>query len=192
MILLVDNYDSFVYNLYQFIGMIDDDIKVIRNDELSIEEIKALNPQTIILSPGPGKPSDAGIMEDIIKEFYTKVKILGVCLGHQAICEVFGGNIVHADKIMHGKSSIIEIDNSDPLFQGLPENIEVARYHSLIAEAKTLPAVLKVIGKTANGEIMAVKHKDYPVYGLQFHPESILTKNGMQIIKQFLGGKDND
>lgn len=192
MILLVDNYDSFVYNLYQFIGMINDDIKVIRNDELSINEIRSLHPDMIILSPGPGKPSDAGIMEDIIKEFYKDVKILGVCLGHQAICEVFGGKIVHADMIMHGKSSMIEIDNSDQIFEGMDPHIEVARYHSLIVNDQTLPDILKVIGKTKDGEIMAVKHREYPVYGLQFHPESILTKNGIQIIKNFIGGQDND
>lgn len=192
MILLIDNYDSFVYNLYQFIGTVNSDIQVIRNDELTIEEIKQLHPEFIILSPGPGKPSDAGIMEDIIREFYQTTKILGVCLGHQAICEVFGGEIVHASKIMHGKTSMIQIDNKDPIFNGLREHIQVARYHSLIAKNETLPSFLQVIGKSEEDEIMAVKHKDYPIYGLQFHPESILTKDGMQMIKNFLGGKDND
>lgn len=192
MILLVDNYDSFVYNLYQFIGTIHSDIKVIRNNELTIEEIRELNPEMIILSPGPGKPSDAGIMEEIIREFYQKTKMLGVCLGHQAICEVFGGEIIHAKEIMHGKTSMIDIDNQDMIFQGLDQKIQVARYHSLIAKKETLPSELKVIGKTDDGEIMAVKHQKYSVYGLQFHPESILTKNGMQIIKNFIGGKTND
>lgn len=192
MILLIDNYDSFVYNLYQFIGTINNDIKVIRNDECTIDDIKQMNVDTIILSPGPGRPSDAGILEDIIREFYKDKKILGVCLGHQAICEVFGGDIIHAPVIMHGKSSRILIDQQDPIFQGLPQEIEVARYHSLIAKKETLPDVFKIIGKTYDDEIMAVKHKDYPVYGLQFHPESILTKDGMQIIRQFLGGQEND
>lgn len=192
MILLIDNYDSFVYNLYQFIGTVNDDIKVVRNNEITIDEIKELHPEVIILSPGPGKPSDAGIMEDIIKEFYQTTKILGVCLGHQAICEVFGGDIVHAKEIMHGKTSLIEIDDSDPIFKGMKKQIQVARYHSLIAKTETLPDALKIIGKTDDNEVMAVKHKDYPIYGLQFHPESILTKDGIQIIRNFLGGKDND
>lgn len=192
MILLIDNYDSFVYNLYQFIGTVNDDIKVVRNNEITIDEIKELHPEVIILSPGPGKPSDAGIMEDIIKEFYQTTKILGVCLGHQAICEVFGGDIVHAKEIMHGKTSLIEIDDSDPIFKGMKKQIQVARYHSLIAKTETLPDALKIIGKTNDNEVMAVKHKDYPIYGLQFHPESILTKDGIQIIRNFLGGKDND
>jgi len=192
MILLIDNYDSFVYNLYQFIGTVNDDIKVVRNNEITIDEIKELHPEVIILSPGPGKPSDAGIMEDIIKEFYQTTKILGVCLGHQAICEVFGGDIVHAKEIMHGKTSLIEIDDSDPIFKGMNKQIQVARYHSLIAKTETLPDALKIIGKTDDNEVMAVKHKDYPIYGLQFHPESILTKDGIQIIRNFLGGKDND
>lgn len=192
MILLVDNYDSFVYNLYQFIGSINPNIKVIRNDEMTIEEIKTLDPEMIILSPGPGKPKDAGIMEDIIRAFYQEKRILGVCLGHQAICEAFGGEIVHANKIMHGKTSMIHIDTSVPLFQGLNEVIPVARYHSLVAKKETLPKELKIIGISDDEEIMAVKHRDYPIYGLQFHPESFLTKDGMQMIQQFLGGKEND
>jgi len=192
MILLVDNYDSFVYNLYQFIGTINDDIRVIRNDEMSIDEVKELNPDIIILSPGPGKPKDAGIMEDLIQEFYQTKPILGVCLGHQAICEVFGGEIIHAKEIMHGKSSQIYIDNDTPLFRELDHTIQVARYHSLIAKKETMPKELKVIGMTDDGEVMAVKHKDYPVYGLQFHPESFLTKDGMSMIQQFLGGKNDD
>lgn len=192
MILLIDNYDSFVYNLYQYIGTINSHIKVVRNNEITIEDVKQMNPEMIILSPGPKKPSEAGIMEDIIREFYSTTKILGVCLGHQGICEVFGGDIVHADKIMHGKTSMIKIDNHDPIFKGMNEYIQVARYHSLIVKKETLPNVLQIIGESDEGEVMAVKHKDYPIYGLQFHPESILTKDGMKIIQNFIGGINND
>ena len=192
MILLIDNYDSFVYNLYQYIGSINPNIKVIRNDQSTIEAIKELDPEYIILSPGPGHPKDAGIMEDIIKEFYQSKKILGVCLGHQAICEVFGGNIIHASKIMHGKSSVVTLNTNTSIFKGLNKEIHVARYHSLIVKNDHLPTCLEVIARTNENEIMAVKHKNYPVYGLQFHPESILTQEGMTIIKEFLGGNEND
>ncbi len=186
MIVLIDNYDSFVYNLYQFVGSVNPDIQVYRNDEITIEKLEQLNPEAIVLSPGPGKPSEAGNMEEIIKHFSSTTKILGVCLGHQAICEVFGGTIIHAPRIMHGKTSVIDIDVEEPLFKGLPDKMTVARYHSLIADNETLPDTLKVIGLTSENEIMAVRHKDYPVYGVQFHPESILTKDGMKIIENFL------
>lgn len=186
MILLIDNYDSFTYNLVQLFGSISPDIKVVRNDELTVNEIRSLNPSHIVLSPGPGYPKDAGVCEEVIKELAGFVPILGVCLGHQAICEVFGARITHAKKLMHGKQSQITIDQSEPIFKGLLPLIPAARYHSLIAEKETLPECLRVIGADSIGEVMAVKHKEYPVYGLQFHPESILTPGGMTILKNFL------
>lgn len=191
MILLIDNYDSFSYNLYQFIGEMEPDIKVIRNDELSIDEIDALSPSHIILSPGPGRPSDAGICVEAVKKLYKKYPILGVCLGHQAICEAFGANIIHAKKLMHGKTSVVTVKN-EGIFSGLSENIPVARYHSLAADKTTLPDCLKVTAYTDDGEIMAVSHTTYPVFGVQFHPESILTPDGKKILQNFLGGMYND
>lgn len=187
MILLIDNYDSFSYNLYQLIGEINDDIKVVRNDELSVQEIKALKPTHIVISPGPGFPADAGICEEVISQLKETTPILGVCLGHQAICEAFGARIIHARKVMHGKKSTIHIANGNEIFRGLPPIIEAARYHSLIAEKKTIPDELLVIAEDKNGEIMGVKHRDYEVYGVQFHPESILTPKGKLIIANFLG-----
>lgn len=191
MILLIDNYDSFAYNLYQLIGSIDDQIKVIRNDEMTISEIEDLNPNTIVISPGPGKPSDAGNIEEVIKYFYNKKPILGVCLGHQAICEAFGSTISYAKTLMHGKSSVIEISDDD-IFRGLGQETKVARYHSLAVKEDSLAKELKILARSDDGEIMAVKHQDYPVYGLQFHPESILTSDGKKIIENFLGVKTND
>lgn len=186
MILLIDNYDSFSYNLYQLLGCINSDIRVIRNNELSVEEIEAINPNAIVISPGPGKPKDAGICEDIIKYFAGKKPILGICLGHQAICEVFGAKITYAPKIMHGKVSEIEIDNSCQIFKNLPSKIKVARYHSLIADEKSLPEELIVTAKTEDGIIMAVKHRVYEIYGLQFHPESVLTPDGKVLARNFM------
>ncbi len=186
MILLIDNYDSFSYNLVQLFGSLNPDIRVIRNDEMSVEEIKDLSPSHIILSPGPGYPKDAGVCEEVVKKLGGMVPILGVCLGHQGICEVFGARITHAKKLMHGKQSLITIDNSDPVFKELPAQIPAARYHSLIASRDTLPDCLTIIGEDDMGEIMAVKHKEFPIYGLQFHPESILTPDGMTILKNFL------
>ncbi len=186
MILLIDNYDSFSYNLYQLIGQINSNIKVCRNDKITSDEIKDLNPEVIILSPGPGRPEDAGNCIDIIKEFYKTTPILGVCLGHQAICAAFGGEISYADKLIHGKSSVAKL-NTDPIFKNLNE-ITVGRYHSLSLVETTLPEDLKIIAKSTDGEIMAVKHKKYNVYGLQFHPESILTPDGLTIIKNFIEG----
>lgn len=186
MILLIDNYDSFSYNLYQLLGSINPDIKVIRNNELSVEEIEKINPDTIVISPGPGKPKDAGFCEDIIKYFAGKKPVLGICLGHQAICEVFGAKITYAPKIMHGKVSEIEIDNSCQIFKNLPSKIKVARYHSLIAEENTLSDELIVTAKTEDGIIMGVKHRDYEIYGLQFHPESVLTPDGEILARNFL------
>lgn len=188
MILLIDNYDSFSYNLFQLVGSINPDIKVIRNDEMTIQEIEALHPERIILSPGPGKPSDAGICIEAAKYFAGKVPILGVCLGHQSICEAYGATVSYAQTLMHGKQSDIEIDNTCPLFRGLPDVIKGARYHSLAAVESTIPDTLKIIARTKDGEIMAVKHRDYEVYGVQFHPESILTPQGNIIIKNFLEG----
>lgn len=191
MILLIDNYDSFSYNLVQLIGGLckehgGEEIKVIRNDELTVAEIEALHPDRIILSPGPGRPGDAGVCEDVVKELKGKTKILGVCLGHQGICESFGGKITYAKVLMHGKQSEITIDNTVEIFKGLPEKVKVARYHSLAAEAATLPEELKVIAEDETGEIMAVKHKEYEIYGLQFHPESVLTPDGAMMMKNFL------
>lgn len=186
MILLIDNYDSFSYNLYQLIGQVNDDIEVYRNDKITPDEIEDLNPEAIILSPGPGRPEDAGICVDTVKKFHDKIPILGVCLGHQAICVAFGGKISYASKLMHGKSSIAKL-NKDPIFKGLNDEITVGRYHSLSLVETTLPKDLRIISKTAdNGEIMAVKHEKYDIYGLQFHPESILTPDGITIIENFI------
>ncbi|WP_298519676.1 aminodeoxychorismate/anthranilate synthase component II [uncultured Methanobrevibacter sp.] len=186
MILLIDNYDSFSYNLFQLVGELNSDISVYRNDKITIEEIKNLNPEAIILSPGPGKPENAGICIDIVKEFHDRIPILGVCLGHQSICAAFGGRISYAKRLMHGKSSKISLDY-DFIFKGLPTEISVGRYHSLSLAEDTLPSCLEIISKSRDdGEVMAVKHKDFNVYGLQFHPESILTPDGLTIIENFL------
>jgi anthranilate synthase component 2 len=188
MVILIDNYDSFSYNLYQLIGSMDPDIKVARNDEISVEEIKALSPDRLVISPGPGKPAQAGICIDAVKRLCSSLPILGICLGHQAIYEAFGGTVSYAKKLMHGKSSAITIDVANALFHGLPPTIQAARYHSLAGLKPTLPETLKITAWTEDGEIMAVCHKEYPVYGVQFHPESILTPNGKTIIKNFLRG----
>ena len=186
MILLIDNYDSFSYNLYQLIGQVNDDIEVYRNDKITPDEIEDLNPEAIVLSPGPGRPEDAGICVDTVKKFHDKIPILGVCLGHQAICVAFGGKISYASKLMHGKSSIAKL-NKDPIFKGLNDEITVGRYHSLSLVETTLPKDLRIISKTTDGgEIMAVKHEKYDIYGLQFHPESILTPDGITIIENFI------
>lgn len=186
MILLIDNYDSFSYNLYQMVGAIADaQIKVIRNDEMTIKEIEALNPDGIILSPGPGKPADAGICIDVVKQLGSKYSILGVCLGHQAICEAYGATVSYAKELMHGKQSRAKLELSSSIFFGCPQEVLVARYHSLAALEETLPECLNVTARTEDGEIMAVQHKEYPVYGLQFHPESILTPNGKQMLENW-------
>lgn len=186
MIVMIDNYDSFTYNLYQYIGQLHTDIKVFRNDEITLDEIEKLNPDAIIISPGPAFPKDAGISVDVIKRFAKSVPILGVCLGHQSIAEAFGGKVVVANKQLHGKSSAVKIDTESPLFKGLKENITVARYHSLIVERSSLPDELLIIAEDSDGEIMAIKHRDFDTYGVQFHPESILTNDGMTIIRNFL------
>lgn len=186
MIIMIDNYDSFTYNLYQYIGGLYPDIKVFRNDEITLDEIEKLNPEALIISPGPAFPKDAGISVEAIKRFAPKMPILGVCLGHQSIAEAFGGKIVVAREPLHGKASSIKLDVSSPLFSGLPEKLTAARYHSLIAERESLPDCLSVIAETDDGIIMAIKHKKFDTYGVQFHPESVLTENGMKIIENFL------
>lgn len=186
MILLIDNYDSFSYNLYQLIGSVNPDIKVIRNDEISAEEIETLGAEKIILSPGPGRPEKAGVCIDAIRLLAGKTPILGVCLGHQAICQAFGGAVTYARELMHGKQSDIKLDMDCPIFKGLPAVVRAARYHSLAADRASLPPELIVTAKTADGEIMAVSHVKHQVYGLQFHPESILTPDGGRMIKNFL------
>ncbi|MGN1419778.1 MAG: anthranilate synthase component II, partial [Acutalibacteraceae bacterium] len=186
MILLIDNYDSFSYNLFQLVGCMESDIKVIRNDAMTAEEIEVLAPAAIIISPGPGRPEDAGICVEAVKKLGGNIPILGVCLGHQSICLAYGGEVTYAKKLMHGKQSDASLDLSCKLFEGLPNSIPVARYHSLAANEETLPACLKVTARADDGEIMAVKHKDYEVYGLQFHPESIMTPDGKTILANFL------
>jgi anthranilate synthase component 2 len=186
MILLIDNYDSFSYNLYQLIGGFRQDIKVVRNDFMSVDEIEAISPERVVISPGPGHPRDAGVIEAVVSRLAGKLPILGVCLGHQAICEAFGATISSAKALMHGKASDIGLDTECPLFKGLPKSIKGARYHSLAAVENTLPKALAVTARAEDGEIMAVHLLGRHVYGLQFHPESILTPLGGAIIKNFL------
>lgn len=186
MLLLIDNYDSFSYNLYQMIGAIEPDIRVIRNDAMTVEEIDELKPDGIIISPGPGRPEDAGICIDVIKKLGDRYPILGVCLGHQSICAAYGAVVTYAKELMHGKQSETEVETQCRLFAGLPKTIKVARYHSLAADADTIPECLTVTAKTTDGEVMAVKHRDYDVYGVQFHPESIMTPEGATMLKNFI------
>ncbi len=192
MILLIDNYDSFSYNLYQLIGAVNPDIRVIRNDAMTIPEMEALAPEAIFLSPGPGKPADAGVCVEAVKYFAGKIPIFGVCLGHQAICEAFGATVSYASRLMHGKTSAAHLDTTSRLFSGMRESIQVARYHSLAAVRETLPDCLRVTAETGDGEIMAVEHTQYPVYGVQFHPESVMTPDGITMIKNFLEGCNHD
>ncbi|MDR1194938.1 MAG: aminodeoxychorismate/anthranilate synthase component II [Endomicrobium sp.] len=186
MILIIDNYDSFSYNLYQCAGIINADVKVIKNDEMTVKEIESLNVSHIIFSPGPGRPADAGITEEAALYFKDKKPILGICLGHQAICEAFGARITYAKTLFHGKTSNVQIANGSPVFKGLPPVLKAARYHSLIVDRATLPDELLVIAEDDQGQVMGVKHQDYNLYGLQFHPESVLTQRGMAIIENFL------
>ena len=184
MILLIDNYDSFTYNLYQYIEELGEEVIVKRNDAISLEEIKELNPSGIILSPGPGKPENAGICISIIQNLHASVPILGVCLGHQAIGAAFGATIEVAEKVMHGKTSLIKHDGGG-VFEYLPQPLEVMRYHSLVIKNGTLPTQLETVALSMDDrEIMAIKHMKYPMYGLQFHPESILTSQGSKLLKQ--------
>ena len=186
MILIIDNYDSFTYNLYQYIGSINKDVTVYRNDKLTLEDIKEMQPSHIVISPGPGYPKDAGICEKVIKEFAGKIPILGVCLGHQAIGEVFQAKVVLADHLVHGKQCDVHIANGSEIFLGLAPIIKAARYHSLIVAKENLPDELLVIAESADGEIMGLKHRDCNVFGVQFHPESIMTPDGIKILENFL------
>ena len=186
MILLIDNYDSFSYNLYQLVGELEPDIKVIRNDAMTVEEIRKLHPDRIILSPGPGRPEDAGVTMEVAKTLGKEIPILGVCLGHQAICAAFGATVTYAKQLMHGKQSQVQFDLDCPLFRGCPEIAPVARYHSLAADAATSLDCLTVTGRTTDGEVMAVQHKEYPIFGVQFHPESILTPDGKTMLRNFI------
>lgn len=192
MILIIDNYDSFTYNLYQFVGSINPEVMVRRNDTISVDEIKQLAPSHIIISPGPGQPKDAGICEELLVALAGQVPILGVCLGHQAIGEAFGGKVVLAPQLMHGKQSLIKLQTDSAIFAGLAPTFKAARYHSLIVDNATLPAKLLSIAEAEDGLLMGLKHQDYNIFGVQFHPESIMTPEGLQIIKNFLkikGGK---
>lgn len=186
MILLIDNYDSFSYNLYQLIGSIRPDVEVIRNDACTVEELRAMAPEALFLSPGPGRPADAGICEEAVRTLAGEVPIFGVCLGHQAIVEALGGTVSYAKALMHGKQSRLALTPSCPLFQGLPPVIPAARYHSLAAVEDALPACLQVVARAEDREIMAVAHTDYPIYGVQFHPESVMTPAGVDIVRNFL------
>lgn len=189
MILMIDNYDSFTYNLVQYLGELGADLRVYRNDALTVEDIKRMNPERIIISPGPGRPEDAGISVDTIKEFAGKIPMLGVCLGHQALGYAFGGKIIRAKKLMHGKTSQMKHNNQD-LFKGLQNPFEATRYHSLVVERESLPQCLEVTAETSDDkEIMGLRHKEYPLWGVQFHPESILTTEGKHLLQNFLSLK---
>ena len=185
MILLIDNYDSFSYNLYQYIGSMYPEIRVIRNDTLTLKEIRQMKPEAIVLSPGPGRPENAGICEDVVRSLGPEIPILGICLGHQAICQVFGARITYAKELMHGKTSQVMLGDS-PIFEDISSPAQVARYHSLAADPGDFPQVLKVTAQTEDGEIMAASHREYPIYGLQFHPESVMTPEGKHMLKNFL------
>lgn len=186
MILLIDNYDSFSYNLYQLVGEVDPDIKVVRNDAVTVEEIRQMKPRLIILSPGPGRPEDAGICIQAVEELGGEIPIFGVCLGHQAICKAYGATVTYARQLMHGKTSMAKVDKDSKLFRGFGEEMVVGRYHSLAADPETIPDCMKVTAVTEDGEVMAVEHREYPVYGVQFHPESILTPDGRRLIENLL------
>lgn len=187
MILLIDNYDSFTYNLYQYVGTINPDIYVVRNDKITISKIRELRPSHIILSPGPKAPKDAGITVDVIRKLNTEVPILGICLGHQSIGEAFGGKTVHAPVLVHGKAEDIKItDNSSAIFKNIRGSFRAARYHSLMTDPAALPGCIKVTAVSGDGVIMAMEHKTAPTFGLQFHPESIMTPDGMTMLENFL------
>jgi anthranilate synthase component 2 len=185
MLLVIDNYDSFTYNLVQYFGALGVEQRVFRNDKISVEEAEALSPSRILISPGPCTPKEAGVSIPIIEAFSGKTPILGVCLGHQSIGQHFGGKVVRADRLMHGKTSMVS-NNGEGLFEGLPDRLETARYHSLIVERESFPDCLEITASTDEGEIMACRHKEHPTWGLQFHPESIATQNGMDLLKNFL------
>jgi len=185
MILVIDNYDSFVYNLVQYLGELGQELVVYRNDKIDMDEVKVISPQRIVISPGPGRPEDAGLSNELIRALSVKVPILGVCLGHQCIGQVFGAEIVRSDRIMHGKTSMIH-HNQKTIFKGLENPFEATRYHSLIVKRETLPECLEITAETEEKEIMGLKHKELPVWGVQFHPESILTVPGKRILANFL------
>lgn len=188
MIVLIDNYDSFVYNLYQFLAETGQEVRIARNDRITPEEVLAMAPDGVVISPGPGKPSEAGVCIPLIRKLSGKIPLLGVCLGHQAIGEAFGASVVYAGRLMHGKISVLEdVDQESVIFRGVRSPIQVARYHSLAVEEKTLPDELKVTARSGDGEIMAMEHRMYPVYGLQFHPESVMTPDGHRMIENFIG-----
>jgi anthranilate synthase/aminodeoxychorismate synthase-like glutamine amidotransferase len=182
---MIDNYDSFTFNIVQYLGQMGEDVQVYRNDKITLDSIRRLKPQAIFLSPGPGSPHQAGITVDVIREFYADVPLMGICLGHQSIGFAFGGEIVRASRIMHGKVSPVEHDGKT-IFSGLPNPFTAGRYHSLVVRPETLPSCLEVSARTAEGEIMGLRHKDYPVEGIQFHPESVLTPQGKRILRNFL------
>lgn len=186
MILLIDNYDSFVYNLYQFISVEDPDVRLVRNDRITPEEVLDMKPDAIVISPGPGKPSDAGVCIELIRQLKGRIPILGVCLGHQAIGEAFGATVTHASRLMHGKTSLLTDVADDIIFKGIKKPVQVARYHSLSVQESTLPEELEVTARSDDGELMAMRHREYPIYGLQFHPESVMTPDGSAMIRNFL------
>lgn len=185
MILMIDNYDSFTYNLFQYFAEMEQEVKVFRNNEITLDEIEKKAPDQLVISPGPGSPSEAGISMEAIKRFAGKIPILGVCLGHQSIGQVFGGKVVRAGRLMHGKTSKIHHDGSG-LFKGIPDNFEAIRYHSLVIDPDMLPDCLEITAQTDIGEIMGVRHRKYPIEGVQFHPESVLTEHGMKMLSNFL------
>ncbi len=185
MILMIDNYDSFTFNIVQYLGQMGEDVKVYRNDKINIQEIKDLKPAAIFLSPGPCTPAEAGITVDVVHEFYKDVPMMGICLGHQSIGYAFGAKVIRAERIMHGKVSPVKHDGKT-IFAGLPNPFPAGRYHSLIVERETLPAFLEISAETDEGEIMGLRHREYPVEGIQFHPESVLTPQGKRIIRNFL------
>lgn len=185
MILMIDNYDSFTYNLVQYLGEMGEDLKVVRNDKITVAGIRQLKPKAIVISPGPGTPQDAGITCEVVRELKGEIPILGVCLGHQAIGHVFGGKIIRAKNLMHGKTSLI-YHNKTYIFKGLPSPFEATRYHSLLVELKTFPKELEILAQTKQKEIMGLRHRKYPIFGVQFHPESIMTLEGKKILKNFL------
>lgn len=187
MILLIDNYDSFTYNLYQYLGVFAEDIKVVRNDKITLEEIRQLKPERIVLSPGPKSPREAGICIESVKHLYKEIPILGICLGHQCIGEAFGGTVGYAKKLYHGKQSLIT-HSGNSIFSGINSPIKIARYHSLAIEKENLPEILEILAETEDEEIMAIRHREYPVVGLQFHPESIYTEHGKRMIDNFVNG----
>ncbi len=184
-ILMIDNYDSFTFNLVQFLGILGEDIKVRRNDKISLDEIEEMNPAKIVISPGPGRPDDAGISKELIRRFYMKIPILGVCLGHQCIGEVLGASVVNSGVVVHGKTSMIFHDGKT-IYNGIEDPFKAARYHSLILKKETVPSCLEITAHTENNIVMGVRHKEYPLEGIQFHPESFLTPDGLKILKNFI------